>query len=268
MEQTQKRGGRPPKQTAPKKKASFKRNLPDTSTMPKTYEVINGANYILRVGSKNVRVFDKETGMVRAMRYAPLENSVWMDEQSDGARVEHVMFENKYLVAPYDSPNLQRFLDLHPGNEANGGSTFRLMNKEATFEQDIESEFKINDAISIIKSRPMDELLPVALALNIDTNQKDLAVKHALIKIAKSNPAKFLGTIDSPMVNARSTVSQSLDFQVIEERKGAVVWFDTGKMIVSIPVGQDAVEVMTRFVMTDKGSTVLSELERQLEAIA
>lgn len=268
MEQTQKRGGRPPKQTAPKKKASFKRNLPDTSTMPKTYEVINGANYILRIGSKNVRVFDKETSMVRAMRYAPLENSVWMDEQSDGARVEHVMFENKYLVAPYDRPNLQRFLDLHPANEANGGSTFRLMNKEANFEQDIESEFKINDAISIIKSRPMDELLPVALALNIDTNQKDLAVKHALIKIAKSNPAKFLGTIDSPMVNARSTVSQSLDFQVIEERKGAVVWFDTGKMIVSIPVGQDAVEVMTRFVMTDKGSTVLSELERQLEAIA
>jgi hypothetical protein len=70
------------------------------------------------------------------------------------------------------------------------------------------------------------------------------------------------------MVNARSTVAQALDFQIIEERKGAVVWFDTGKMIVSVPVGQDSVEVMTRFVMTDKGTTVLSELERQLEAIA
>ena len=84
------------------------------------------------------------------------------------------MFENKYLVAPYDRPNLQRFLDLHPANEANGGgSTFRLMNKEANFpNQDIESEFKINDAISIIKSRPMDELLPVALALNIEYQSK------------------------------------------------------------------------------------------------
>ena len=191
-----------------------------------------------------------------------------MDEQSDGARVEHVMFENKYLVAPYDRPNLQRFLDLHPGNEANGGDIFRLMNKEANFEKDIESEFKVNDAITIIKSRPIDELLPVALSLNIDTNQKDLAIKHSLIKIARSNPEKFLSTVDSPMVNARSTVAQALDFQIIEERKGAVVWFDTGKMIVSVPVGQDSVEVMTRFVMTDKGTTVLSELERQLEAIA
>ena len=67
---------------------------------------------------------------------------------------------------------------------------------------------------------------------------------------------------------ARTTVAQSFDFQIIEDRNGGVVWFDTGKLIVSVPVGQDKVEVMTRFVMTDKGSTVLSELERQLAEIA
>jgi hypothetical protein len=77
-----------------------------------------------------------------------------------------------------------------------------------------------------------------------------------------------MGLIDSPMVMARTTVAQSFDFQVIEQRSGAVVWFDTGKLIVSVPVGQDKIEVMTRFVMTDKGSSVLSELERQLDDIA
>jgi len=70
------------------------------------------------------------------------------------------------------------------------------------------------------------------------------------------------------MVMARTTVAQSFDFQIIEQRSGAVVWFDTGKLIVSVPVGQDKTEVMTRFVMTDKGSSVLSELERQLDDIA
>jgi hypothetical protein len=257
MEQTKKRGGRPPQKTTKPSGTSFKRVIPNTDNAPKTYEVISGNNFILKISSKNVRAIDPETKKIRALRYCP-----------HLAQVGQVLFDKKYLTVYPDQPNLSAFLDNHPDNKANGGILFQLMNKEETFEADIESEFKINDAISIIKSRPLDELLPVALALNINTNQKDLAVKHALIKIAKSNPDKFLGTIDSPMVNARSTVSQSLDFQVIEERKGAVVWFDTGKMIVSVPVGQDAVEVMTRFVMTDKGSTVLSELERQLEAIA
>ena len=268
MEQTQKRGGRPPKQAAPKKKSTFRRNIPDVDKMPKTFEVISGNDFILKISTRNVRAIDPDTGKVRAIRYCPQENSPWIDEQSQVSLVGSVLFENKYLTVYPNQPNLISFLELHPDNQKNGGLLFKLMNKEETFEQDIESEFKVNDAISIIKSRPLDELLPVALALNINTNQKDLAVKHALIKIAKSEPDKFLGTIDSPMVNARSTVTQALDFQIIEERKGAVVWFDTGKMIVSIPVGQDSVEVMTRFVMTDKGTTVLSELERQLEAIA
>lgn len=268
MEQTPKRGGRPPKKAATPSKTKFKRTLKDESNLPRTYEVINGCNYILRISSKNVQVFDKESNRVRAIRYAPLENSVFMDEQSSLARVEHVMFENKYLVVPVEKPNLIQFMELHPDNVANGGTVFKLVNKEENFEEDVEMDFKISDAISIIKSRPIDELLPVALALKVDTNQKDLAIKHGLIRFAKQKPDEFLATLNSPMVNARSVVSQCLDFQVIEQRNGAVVWFDTGKMIVSVPVGQDAVEVMTRFVMTDKGSTVLSELERQLEAIA
>jgi len=274
MEKQVKRGtGTPQKKTTPQKatpqkKATFKRVIPNETNMPKTYEVISGNNFILKISSKNVRAIDPSSGRVRALRYCPLEDSPWKDEQSGLAQIGSVMFENKFLTVYPDQPNLIAFLEHHPDNHKNGGRLFKLVNKEETFEEDIESEFKISDAISIIKARPIDELLPVALALNINTNQKDLAIKHSLIKIAKSNPDKFLSTLDSPMVNARSVVSQSIDFQIIEDRNGAVVWFDTGKMIASIPVGQDAVEVLTRFVMTDKGATVLSELERQLEAIA
>ena len=268
MKQTEKRGGRPPQETTKTEKPTFKRVIPDTANMPRTYEVISGNDFILKIPSKNVRGFDPETKRVRALRYCPQENSPWVDEQTNLAQVGQVIFDRKYLTTYPNQPNLSAFLDNHPDNKANGGSLFQLVNKEEKFEEDIEVEFKISDAISIIKSRPIDELLPVALALNINTNQKDLAIKHALIKYAKSNADNFLGTLDSPMVNARSVISQSIDFQLIEDRKGAVVWFDTGKMIISIPAGQDVIEVMTRFVMTDKGASVLSELERQLEALA
>lgn len=276
MPQATKRSpGRPPKQTpevasAPKKKvAKVKRQLPDTDKIPKVYQMIgNKGGIFFKLRSKNISVYDEEKRLVRQIRYCPGEPSIYVDEQSEISKIEHVVFENKILSVPYSKPNLQNFLDSHPDNKANGGTVFELANNEKNSELELEAEFAITDAISIIKSKSIDDLLPVAMALNINTNQSDLSIKRALVQQAKRNPMKFMGLIDSPMVMARTTVAQSLDFQIIEERKGAVVWFDTGKLIVSVPVGQDKIEVMTRFVMTDKGSTVLSELERQLEDIA
>lgn len=221
----------------------------------------------MKLRSKNITVYDEETGSVRQIRYCPGEASVFVDEQSAISKLEHVVFENKIITVPYDKPNLRTFLDMHPDNKANGGSVFELANNDKKQEVELENEFAVTDAIYLIKSKSIDDLLPIALALNIKTDQSDLSIKRALVQQAKKNPSKFMSLVDSPMVMARTTVVQSLDFQIVEERNGGVVWFDTGKLIVSVPVGQDKVEVLTRFVMTDKGSTVLSELERQLAEI-
>lgn len=279
MEQTQKRSpGRPKKNPAPaaetaapktKKITKVRRKLPDEEKLPVLYETIASKGGIyLKIKNKGLTVYDEATNEVRGMRYCPEENSVFVDEQSKSAQTAQVVFENKILVVNYQKPNLIRFLDLHPGNKANGGSLFQRANKQANFEEELENEFLVHDAISLIKSRPIEELLPVAMALRIETNQKDLAIKRALVLAAKRKPAEFMSLVDSPMVNARSVVAQAFDFQIVEERNGGVVWFDTGKLIVSLPVGQDRVEILTRFAMTDKGASVLSEMEKQLEMIA
>lgn len=273
--QTKRSPGRPAKvnEAAPsavavppvKEKKAFKRNLPEEDKLPSIYEVMNGKGGIfLKIRNRNLTVFDEERGERRQIRYCPGEASVFVDEQSESALVEQVVFENKVLIVPYDKPALRRFLDLHPDNNENGGSVFRKTNKEGDIQRSLDEEFLVNDAISLIKSRPIEELLPVAMAMNINTNQNDLSVKRALVMQAKRNPSRFMSLVDSPMVMARSTVMQAFDFQIIEERNGGVVWYDTGKLIISVPVGQDKNDVMTRFVMTDKGSSVLAELERQL----
>jgi len=276
-QQIKRAAGRPPKQapapvvnTQPTaKKTKVRRQLPDESKLPQVYQMVgNKGGIYFRLRSKNVNIFDEESRTVRQIRYCPGERSIYVDEQSDVAVISHVVFDNKMLIVPFDKPNLRQFLELHPDNVQNGGSVFELANREADSEAELENEFAVTDAITLIKSRDMDELLPIAIALNINTNQKDLAIKRALVQQAKSNPEKFMSLFDSPLVMARSTVSQAFDFQIIDDRNGAVVWFDTGKLIVSVPVGQDKVQVMTRFVLTDKGSTVLSELERQLAEIA
>jgi len=276
MEQTTKGPGRPKKApikkvvaSEPAKKRTVKRTQRDESKLPKLYETLNRQGGIfLKIRGNSVQVFDEETNTVRGIRYCPAEPSIYIDEQSSQAVRSHVYFENKVLIVNYDKPNLVAYLDAHPDNASNGGTVFKLVNKEDDAEKVLEQEFQINDAIAIIKSRPIEELLPVAVALNVNTNQKDLSIKRTLVQIAKRDPNHFMSMVDSPMVNARSTVVEGFDFQILDFRQGAVVWFDSGKMIASVPVGQDKIEVMTRFVMTDKGSLVLSDIERQLEAIA
>lgn len=276
MEQTKKGPGRPRKApvekvvaSEPAKKRAVKRTQRDESRLPKLYETLNRQGGVfLKIRANSVQVYDEETNTVRGIRYCPAEPSIYIDEQSPQAIRSHVYFTDKMLIVNYDKPNLIAYLDAHPDNAANGGSVFKLVNKEDDAEKVLEVEFQVNDAIAIIKARPIEELLPVAIAMNVDTNQKDLSIKRSLVQMAKRDPKQFLSMVDSPMVNARSTVVEGFDFQILDYRQGAVVWFDSGKMIASVPVGQDKVEVMTRFVMTDKGSLVLSEIERQLEAIA
>jgi len=221
-----------------------------------------------KVRSNNLVIYDEETNTNRRIRYCPGEASIYVDEQSDAAVKEHVVFRNKMLIVRPDQPNLIAFLEKHPDNQVNGGGAFRLVNKEIDIEKEVENEFLVTDAISMIKARPIDDLLPVALSLNINTDQNDLAIKRSLVMYAKKNPQKFMDMFDNPVVHARTMVMQGFDFQIITDKKGAVVWTDTGKIILSIPVGQDRIDTVTRFCMTDKGSSVLSEIERQLNEIA
>lgn len=262
-----------PKKAAPKKaatkKPSIKRNIPDRNRLPKMYEMAGKKGGLFyKVRSNNLVIYDEETNTNRRIRYCPGEASIYVDEQSDAAVKEHVVFRNKMLIVPYDKPNLLAFLEKHPDNQANGGGSFRLVNKEIDIEKEVENEFLVTDAISMIKARPIDDLLPVALSLNINTNQNDLSIKRSLVMYAKKNPQKFMDMFDNPVVHARTMVMQGFDFQIITDKNGAVVWTDTGKIILSIPVGQDRIDTVTRFCMTDKGSSVLSEIERQLNEIA
>ena len=236
--------------------------------MPVLYETVSGGGVFFKLSAANLTVYDPESDMVRGIRYCPQEHSVYRDEQSAGSLVGHVVFRNKMLLVQRDKPNLIKYLDLHPGNADNGGSQFRKVESEKNTEKEVEQEFLINDAVSIVKSRPIDELLPMAMSLNIDTNQSNIEIKRELVLQAKKNPQKFLDTLNNPLVNARSAVMQSFDFNILKNTGGAIVWHDTGKMIVAVPVGQSHIEVLTRFVMTDQGASVLSEIERQLEAMA
>ncbi len=284
--QTKKAPGRPKKvQPEPEKLQQFEgtpiqNSVPDTPlkkkfikrkekvNQNKEYEVVRGGGVAFMLPQKGVTVYDEAKNTVREIRYCPNEPSVWSDEQGDRATRQSVIFREGRLFAPRDKPNLREFLDLHPGNVANGGKTFREVNKKKDAEKELKREFLQNDAIAMVRDRDVQDLLPIALFFNIDINTSVSDIRYNLLQIAKKKPAEFIESFDSPQVAVRSAIVQAKDYQIINMKDDGVYWFDTNSLIVSVPVGQDPMDVMVRFCLTERGSSVVFDLERRLVSLS
>lgn len=249
---------------APKKR-TIKRKEKLSTTVE--YEIPSRAGVVYMLPQKGITVFDEENNTVREIRYCPNEPSIWVDEQSDNALKESVAFREGKLFVPREKPNLKEFLDLHPMNMKNGGKVFKLVDKMRDAERELEREFKLTEAIAMVRDKDIQDLLPIALYFKVNINQPTSEIRYNLLRIAKTKTQEFIEAFDSPQVTTRATIQQAGDYQIINLKKDGVYWFDSNSLIVSVPVGQDAMDVMVRFCLTEKGAPVLGDIEERLDRL-
>jgi len=256
-----------PVSTVSTSQSKVKRNLVDDSKRDKVYTINKGGGIWYKLKQTNITIFDEETGRVRQLRYSPNEMSVWADEQSDNIIREQIVFIKKNLLVQYTKPNLQKYLDLHPDNIANGGKVFSLVDTEKKATVELDKEFMTFDAVGLVRDKSIDELIPVAMYLGIDTNQKNMEIKRELLREAKANPKRFIEMFDNPVVKVKSTLMSAVDFQILRADQDGMKWYDSNRLIVATPVGQDTIDIATRFCLSEKGAMVLEEIENQLSKI-
>lgn len=244
-----------------------KRNVLDDSKKDRVYTINKGGGIWYKLKQNNITIFDEETQTVRQLRYSPNEMSVWADEQSENIIREQVVFINKNLLVQYTKPNLQKYLDLHPDNIANGGKVFHLVDTEKKATVELDREFMALDAVGMVRDKSIDELLPVAMYLGINTDQKNMEIKRELLREAKANPKRFIEMFDNPVVKVKSTIMSAVDFQILRADNDGLKWYDSNRLIVATPAGQDTIDIATRFCLSEKGSMVLEEIESQLDKI-
>jgi hypothetical protein len=249
-----------------KKKPSIKRK--EQVNFNKEFEIPKNGGVVFLLPQKGVTIYDNDKDTVREIRYCPNEPSIYIDEQSQNARREAITFREGRIFVPKDKPNLRLFLEAHPLNMANGGQLFKEVNKKVEAEQELKKEFLQNEAIMMVREKTIEELLPVAIYFNVNIDQPTSEIRFNLLQIAKKKPSECIEAFDSPQVQVRSTVKQAADYQILNVKKDGVYWFDSNGLIVSVPVGQDPLDVMVRFCLTEKGSSVLSSLEERLERLA
>ena len=251
--------------SASKKKRTIKRK--ETILHHAEYEIPQNAGIVYMLPQKGITVYDSDQDTVREMRYCPNEPSIWADEQGDRARKETVAFREGKLFVAKDKPNLRKFMDLHPFNMANGGKIFKQIDKKKDAEVELAREFKLTEAIAMVRDKDINELLPIALYFGVNINKPVTEIRYNLLNIAKKKTQEFIQSFDSPQVQTRSTIQQGNDYQIINVKADGTYWFDSNRLIVSTPVGQDSMDVMVRFCLTEKGASVLSTLEDRLDRL-
>ena len=247
--------------TVSKAKPKIKRNI---GTQAKEYEAIRSRG-VMMLMQTGVTVYDEELNSIREIRYCENEPSIYKDEQNEKSVKTPIVFRLGKLVVSPKQPNLIEFLEKHPDNEANGGSKFKLVEAEKKASMDVDREFLVMDAVSLIRTKSFDDLLAVAVSFNIDIDRASNEIKHDLIIKAKANPEQFIKSFDNPVVAMKATVRQAEQMQIISVHEDSVRWMDTNKHIITIPPGKDPVDTFVRYCLTEGGSAVSAEIERQLQ---
>lgn len=253
------------KPTAVKKEYTFK-HKEVSGPRAVSFKMISGGGIVAPIRT-DVTVFDKDRNKVRQIRYCPNEPSIYVEEQSEHARREHVIFRDKMLFVPSEKPNLLEFLLTHPDNKANGGKLFEMVDKSRSAEEELEREFTQFEAVAMVRDKDLSELLPVAMFLGINTNRKSAEIRRDLLIDAKKNPTRFVELFDNPQVKCKSAVLQAIDFQILNKKTDGMYWFDTNRLIVTAAAGLDPVDVMTRFCLTEKGAPVYDRLLEELNRL-
>lgn len=231
------------------------------------YRIPRGGGIVYIIQQRGVTVYDEEADSVRSIRYCPQEPSIYIDEQSNNAVKEAVIFRDGVLLVPREKPNLQRYLDAHPDNIANGGNIFEKVDESKKAAVTLEKEFSISEAVDMVRDKSIQDLLPVAIFFGVNINREVAEIRYDLLQIAKSKPEEFINSFGSPIVMARAAMQQAKDFQIISVKSNGVYWFDSNGLVVSVPAGQDAMDVVARFCLTDKGDGFYQDIKDRLDKL-
>ena len=231
------------------------------------YKLNRGGGVITVIPSSNITVYDEAKNSVREIRYCSNQQSIYVDEQSGRATREPLKFFEGILAVPHTKPNLVKFMESHPMNTKNGGKLFHLVETEKDNEKSVEEEFLIHDAIMLVREKSSEELVPVGMHFGIKLRESISDFKYELLKVAKSNPQKFISSFDDPVVAMKAKLTRAADFGIIKLNESGAYWADGNALIVATPTGYSSLNTLTQHCLTDKGASTFAKIESELDKI-
>ena len=212
---------------------------------------------------------DEDKGMNRELRYASNQNSPFVDEQTGYVIPSHIAFLDGMIISGRGDIALQKFLEVHPDNVANGGHVFFEHKPDATaaddivdFEDKTTAFLAVKDAdVDLVEALAFHEIGDQAFSLSIKELRRDLFI------VAEEDPSYLLGLLNDDYILLKALGKKAEKFDVIklDESKTAVKWGANGRKICNIPVDKSPWEAFADYLLTDEGHEVKAKVKEKLK---
>ena len=212
--------------------------------------------------------FDEEKGINRALRYSKNQRSIFEDEQDGTAILEPIVMEDGKVSVPRNNPLLQKFMDIHPDNVANGGTLFYEFDPQKIAEDRVRNLNLEVDALIAARSLDIDVMKAIArvhLDVNID-KMTSSEIKHDILLFAKNYPEDFLDAIEDPDISVNDISSRAFNEGFITFRAGKDIHYNlknNKKKILTVPFGERKEDVFMSWLKSNDGLEFYMFLEKE-----
>lgn len=243
----------------------------------------SGASFTIKTGrDKRLLFFDETEGIERqrAIRHCPNEKSIFVDEQSEHAVVEPIVFFAGNLLVSREAQLTQEFLEASPENVLNGGGLFEIIDDELEAEETIEREELVSEVKQAVRNKGEEddgifELEAVtAILINSVARASKMSkseMKREIYAHIDADPYYFVdeeGNVDifdNEDMQRKFLVLRAITDGIIKKSPNnkAMLWVSGNKLIATAPKGLDLVDYFADYLSTDDGILVLEEIRRR-----
>lgn len=215
------------------------------------------------------RTIDDATGQNRMWRCIKGIDTIWTDEQGDIEVLslddleDLVFIDGRMIVKGFEKNKLAALFnqDSFEGKKYkknNVSSAFKLVDEDLDISKALDSLDVEYEALKIAKECSVEEMLPFAHVLGIDTGASTNSIRRDFIMKAKSNPSYFVKYFVDPKNEIVYNVFKALNENIISASaiQGKLVWTESRKVIMDIPKGSDIKNDVAKLVMQGDATAV------------
>jgi len=252
----------------PKKVETKSKNPEDNwEIKDRTYYLAGGRKPLTAtIKSTDIYYFDEEKGHERELKHTSNQRTCFVDEMVGDQRLEHITFQNGFLIVPRNKTVLQKLLSLYHPHK--GRRYFEQDNvKIATDEvADIEREIQALNAAKNLDIDMAEAVMRVEVGSKVsDMSSKEL--KRDLLLYAKRNPKLFLELVNDENVVLRNFGIKATEMGIIKlsSDQRTFSWGSNDRKLMNVPFDEHPYSALAAWFKTDEGMEIYSNIEKRLK---
>jgi hypothetical protein len=243
-----------------------KKNKDTWEIKDRTYYLAQGKKPLTAtIKSTDIYYFDEELGYERELKYTSNQRTCFVDEMVGDQRLEHITFQNGFLLVPKNKTVLQKLLSLYHPHK--GRRYFEQDNVKIAVDevQNIETEIKALNAAQSMDIDMAEAIMRVEVGSKVsDMSSKEL--KRDLLLYAKKNPVLFLELVNDENVVLRNFGIRATEMGILKlsSDQRTFLWGSNDRKLMNVPFDEHPYSALAAWFKTDEGMEIYQNIEKRL----